>query len=322
MAYSAFPFQGFVPPREESRIQSRYKSEAKMTTRYTTLVLEGGGVKGIAYVGALKALDAYGVTLRLTRFAGTSAGSIIAALLAAGYTREELYEVMMNLDFKKFEDHWDPIRLATRYGLYAGDFLLSWMQDRLETKLGKQPTFSEMPNALHVFATNLNTRGLAEFSNAKTPDVSVAEAVRCSMSIPLFFAAYELNGDLHVDGGVVLNYPITPFEHPDPESVLGLHLDDLSHKKPVRYPLEYDEIVDYVKALFETVVSAQQIVELEFDPVAERQTVHIDDDGISATDFGLTESHKKKLYDNGYAATTKYLEGQGLARSAAVGDPA
>lgn len=284
---------------------------------YQSLILEGGGVKGIAYIGALKALDEHGITPQLTAFAGTSAGSIVAALLAAGYSHDELRTIMMELDFKKFEDGWNPLRLLTRYGLYKGDFFLDWMRDLLQQKLGEQPTFADLPRQLFVFATNLNTRSLAEFSPVMTPAVSVAEAVRCSMSIPLFFTAYELGGDLYVDGGVLLNYPFLPFETGSSDSVLGLRLDDLSRTGPERYPLGYHRIGLYVRGLFETMVSGQQEVEFDGDSVAQKQSVRINDMGISATDFKLTQAQKDQLYDNGYAATTAYLE----ARSGSTPTP-
>jgi NTE family protein len=280
-----------------------------MSTPYTTLVLQGGGVKGSAYVGALKALEEKGVAGQLQRFAGTSAGSIIAALLAAGYTHDDLSKVMTELDYNELEDGKEPLRLLTHYGLYKGDFFLEWMRDRLSTKLQVQPTFADLPKDCHVFATNLNTRSLTEFSREKTPDVSVAEAVRCSMSIPLFFAAYSLGGSLYVDGGVILNYPFLDFEQRDPGTVLGLHLDDLSHKMPARHDLGYDNPVEYVKALFETLVGAQQNAEFEIDSVARKQSVRIDDDGIRATDFGISSAQKALLVENGYKATIAFLNG-------------
>ena len=216
---------------------------------------------------------------------------------------------MMGLNYTDFEDGWDPFRVATKYGLYKGDYFLEWIQQLLERKLNLQPTFADLKTDLHVFATNLNTRGLKEFSKEKTPTVSVAEAVRCSMSIPLFFASYQLDGDLYVDGGVILNYPFGPFEHPEPKVVLALHLDDLQNKKPPHYDLGYDDIVGYVKGLFETLVDAQQAAEFDDDPIARRQSVRIDDFGISATDFNITEQQKEALYESGYKYTSAFLNG-------------
>ncbi|HEX9187984.1 MAG TPA: patatin-like phospholipase family protein [Vicinamibacteria bacterium] len=278
-------------------------------SRYKTLVLKGGGVKGMAYVGAAKALEEAGLLPQVDEFAGTSAGAIMAALLAAGYGADELKEIFTELDFRSFEDHEDPLRLVTRYGLYEGSFFLKWITESLGRKLAKaNPTFADLPHGLSVFATNMNTRGLAEFSKKETPTVAVGEAVRCSMSIPFVFSAYQLAGQIYVDGGVLLNYPFLPFEQRPPGSVLGLYLADLSAKAPTTYDVRFDDVVSFTKGLFETVVAGQQPLEVDLDSQAGRQSVLIDDEGISATDFEITAAQKQQLYDNGYRATRKYLE--------------
>lgn len=276
---------------------------------YTTLVCKGGGVKGMAYVGAIKALEEASVLDGITEFAGTSAGAITAGLLAAGFRSDELEALFGDLDFRTFEDHWDPLRLATRYGVYEGTRFRDWITDKLGGKVGKaNPTFDDLPKGLSVFATNTSSRSVAEFSTERTPTVHVGEAIRCSMSIPFVFAAYELDGHIYVDGGVLLNYPFVVFEKRDPKKVLGLYLADLEHKGPQTRDVRYDDVVSFVKGLFETIVDGQQPVDFRRDSIAERQSIKIDDEGISATDFDITPAQKKQLYDNGYRATRRYLE--------------
>src|SRR3954453_918866 len=84
------------------------------TQPYTNLVFEGGGVKGVAYAGALEVLDSAGILAQVTAVAGTSAGAITAALVALGQTPDELRETMLALDFGQFEDGGleGPLRLV------------------------------------------------------------------------------------------------------------------------------------------------------------------------------------------------------------------
>jgi len=101
------------------------------TENYADLVFEGGGVKGIGLAGALATLEER--DYRPQNVAGTSAGAISAALLAAGYTAAELREIILNLDYRQFQDKaWeDKVPLIERslsmlldLGLYEGDFFL------------------------------------------------------------------------------------------------------------------------------------------------------------------------------------------------------
>src|SRR5690242_19643215 len=113
-----------------------------MTTNnypYRNLVFEGGGVKGLAYGGALDVLEQTGITPRVERIAGTSAGAITAALVSLGFTAEEFNRIMMSINFKKFEDGSDlggPLRILEHYGWFKGDYFLSLMESFIEQKAG------------------------------------------------------------------------------------------------------------------------------------------------------------------------------------------
>ena len=113
------------------------------TTLHADLVFEGGGVKGIGLAGALATLEerAYGSQ----NIAGTSAGAITAALMAAGYSASELREIIISLDYRQFQDRaWeDKVPLVERslsllldLGLYEGDRFLEWIRERLDAVPG------------------------------------------------------------------------------------------------------------------------------------------------------------------------------------------
>ncbi len=292
-----------------------------MSYNYSNLVFEGGGVKGIAYVGALEVLEQQNILPGIKAVAGTSAGSIISALLALGYTPGDIHNIMNDLDFKNFEDGWDPLRIPFTYGLYKGAFFLNWMQQQIEQAPGKTlsvaATFADLQAAggldLHVFATDLNNKNVKEFSFATTPTVPVAEAVRASMSIPLFFKAWQFSNNnpdnhIYVDGGVAFNYPITTFDtpqNPDNPQTLGFYLTNLSGT-PAPNNLAFDELLTYVKVLFDTLLSTQDI-DFEREPSLKNRSVIINDLGISATDFKLTQAQKDALVEEGAKAAKKFL---------------
>lgn len=194
-----------------------------MTYPFKNLVFEGGGVKGIAYVGALKVLEQKKILPKIKRVGGTSAGAINAVLLALGYNEQETYDILAKLNFKNFmDDSWGVIRdgkrLIDKYGWYKGDFFRDWMGKRIKAKTGNaNSTFQELQakgfRDLYLVGTNLSTGFSEVFSAEHTPRVQVAEAARISMSIPLFFQAVRnFRKDVYVDGGVFNNYPIKLFD--------------------------------------------------------------------------------------------------------------
>jgi NTE family protein len=280
---------------------------------FTNLVFEGGGVKGLAYGGALEVLEQQGILARAERVAGTSAGSITALAVALGYTASEVRAILTNTDFTVFEKGglWGPARLVRRFGWFSAGNLKAFARCLVAGRMGgnARATFADLAQAgkreLVVFVTDLETGKSVELSAAKTPDVELAEAVRLSGSFPVFFAAGELGGSVVVDGGVLRNYPITAFDdrnlNPKTLGFVLLTTDQPPPRRPV------GNLVEYSKALFEAVLSAQ-VAGLETDPANLERTAILDDLGISTLDFKLSDAQKQALIASGARCTCEYLK--------------
>jgi NTE family protein len=229
------------------------------------LVFEGGGVKGIGLAGAFSVLAEQG--WEPMNLAGTSAGAITAALVAAGYAADELREEIVGLDFKQFEDEsWEdrlPViektaSLLKDLGVYEGRFFQSWMAEKLAVK-GKR-TFGDLvvdPKEddlryrykLHVVASDVSEHRLlvlprdAAVLGLDPDELEIAYAVRMSMSMPFFFEPVEhLNprtNRVHtiVDGGMLSNFPVWLFDCPPGEEpawpTFGLLLVEANHRASV-----------------------------------------------------------------------------------------
>ncbi|ORV14854.1 patatin-like phospholipase family protein [Mycobacterium celatum] len=212
----------------------------------TDLVLSGGGVKGIGLVGAVVALMEAGY--QIPRVSGTSAGSIVGAILAAGYdqlTPEEVRHLTMTVPYRKFLDA-GPIEripllgpawgLLSEEGIYKGDFAHEWIRSELKN-LGVS-TFGDLAfdddyvlperrYRLVVTVADVTTGQLVRLPwdyrrlyGLDPDEQQVADAVRASMSIPFFFRTVKLKsaGGLTstlVDGGMLSNFPIDSFDRPD-----------------------------------------------------------------------------------------------------------
>ncbi len=217
--------------------------------RQVDLVCEGGGVLGIGLVGAYSVLEASG--FQPQNLAGTSAGAIVATLIAAGYRAEQIRDIIFNLDFSQLTDPtpvqriplvgrtWvgQLLSLVFQQGLYAGDVFLETIRGYLQAQ--HVTTFGDLvydasPTAepryrhrVQVIVSDVTGRRLlrlpmdAEAFLGIAPDqLPVAEAVRMSMSIPFFFTPVrwrnpvERRDHLLVDGGMLSNFPVWLFDTP------------------------------------------------------------------------------------------------------------
>jgi NTE family protein len=313
------------------------------------LVFQGGGVKGIAYAGALRELERQGVLGGVVNVAGTSAGAITAALLAAGVTAGELEAILRGTDFTSFMDGagWvvrESARIFRSFGAHPGQAFEAWLRTQLgaitERTTGRaRPdiTFADLRDLaaqhpdrirkLYVVTTNL-TRQVAEVFSAETrPDVPVFQAVRMSMSIPLFFEAVRFEGDLYVDGGVSWNYPIDLFDGArrqavigDPggvggvqPSTLGFSLGTQAQIASAQHawqplPIAVDDMASYTHALCSFMLTTSTLLHL--DAAAIPRTVFIDDANVPTTNFAITPAQMNALIENGASATQAWLAKQ------------
>lgn len=216
-------------------------------SQFRNLVFEGGGVKGIAYVGALRVLEEMDMIQDVKRAGGTSAGAINATLLAVGYSIDEQLEILKAMDFNRFMDDSfgvvrDTDRLLSEYGWYKGEYFFEWMAELIGKKLGSgNATFRDLQEAggpdLFVYGANLSTGFGEVFSEEHTPNERIADAVRISMSLPLFFKAIKrgARGDVYVDGGALNNYPVKLFDRLK-------YIDESDHETAARKTPYYDKV--------------------------------------------------------------------------------
>ncbi|MGZ4329538.1 MAG: patatin-like phospholipase family protein [Solirubrobacteraceae bacterium] len=222
-------------------------SETTADEKRVDLVFEGGGVKGIGLAGAFGYLDEQG--FKPQRVAGTSAGAITAALVAAGSSGEELRSLVLEkMEFKSFEDggRWpwsQALELRAHRGLHPGKYFESWMRERLEqkgiTKFGQLRVASgdggdggnggdAAQYRLQVIASDITEqrmlvlpRDAQECLGVDPDELEIAAAVRMSMSIPIFFDPVvdhdprnPRDERLIVDGGLLSNFPVWLFDTP------------------------------------------------------------------------------------------------------------
>jgi NTE family protein len=309
------------------------------------LVLQGGGVKGIALAGAVTRLMKM-YTFR--RIGGTSAGAILASLIAAGYSADEVRELMSDLPYAKVPDAGGlpivspTLSLVGADGLFKGDFIRDWVRDRLADK--NVHTFGDLrlkrdPKAdaymsgdrafkLVVTATDV-TRGRAlrlpwDYRDAfglEPAAQPVAEAVRMSLSIPLFFRPCRLahartnQASMIVDGGVLSNFPVEMFDRQDGEKprwpTLGIGvIPDLPGGDGTLVPYLPTALpgpLGLLMAVAVTAVCGHDQTYLGLPRNADR-VMRIDTSGVGVVSFGIGAAGRDRLFANGDATCAQFLK--------------
>lgn len=285
-------------------------------------IFEGGGVKGYCFVGAIRCLEERGFTLQ--RLAGTSAGAIMAALLAAGYTGKELGEII-DTDFNQFLDKdmlqaiplvGKPLGLLFEKGIYQGDALEAWMRKLLEAK-GKtkfKDVQLEGRSRLKIIASDITKKEIMILPDDLPKygfdpmEFDIAKAVRMSTAIPLFFTPviieYDNCASCIIDGGVLSNFPVWIFDTKSKPRwpTFGFKLVDAG---TVDCSIEKKALLAYIFDIIDTMIQSDQTVFMkDKDSV---RTISIPTLGIKSTDFNVSKEDSFRLYVSGYESCRRFL---------------
>ena len=196
-----------------------------------TLVMSGGGLKGIAYIGVFKFLDELKqnpeYTIDIKEICSVSIGTITSLLYILGYTCQEFYNEIINKDLHDLRN----IKLRTflsKYGLDTGKTIIKWVSDLIVKKgFSKDLTFNELFTLTgvnyRIVSCNLNKYKNEIFDYKNSPNLKVLKAIRMAISIPLVFSIEKYNDDIYVDGAIINNFPIDIYSE-NLENVLGIKL--------------------------------------------------------------------------------------------------
>ena len=311
------------------------------------LVLEGGGVKGIALVGAVAVLEEAGYTF--PRIAGTSAGALVGVLLAAGLSAAELHELLLRTDFRDFADEslLDRLGLVGKaasvlfeQGIYEGeglqDYLRAQLPEACETfaglRLPDDPGSALSPEQryrLVVLASDVTLRRLVrlpwdlpEVYGLDPDTASTVAAVRASASLPFFFEPARLRyrragrtvQSTLVDGGLLSNFPVGVFDRADDAPprwpTFGIKLGAKADARSI--PESPRGALGLSLAILRTLTDFYDGMYIDQPDVTAR-TVFVDTFGVGATDLGLDRETSARLYASGREAAERFLDGWDFA---------
>jgi predicted acylesterase/phospholipase RssA len=176
------------------------------------LVFSGGGTRCLVFLPALRILEARGHLTAVNEWWGTSAGSLCAALLAITRSATRVDEIMQGAEYVKFRDVslMNMMNIQTAWGMDDGRGLLQEIEVVLEKAESgaSRKTLSDV-SGLHLVVADLNVYKSVVCSAANYPTLRVADAIRASMSLPIFYTPFRcpVDGHIWVDGGLRQGFP-------------------------------------------------------------------------------------------------------------------
>jgi len=300
-----------------------------MGKEYNILINSGGGTKAVAYVGVFKKLeeliDERKVLEQMEDFkeseceipkinintiCAVSAGSIFSLIYLIGFNYIEMLEEILKKNFEQLKN----IRImnfATKYGLDSGESFINWLKELMKRKdfdpeITLKDFYIKTNVDFQIMATNLNKYRYKKFNYIDTPDVKVLDAIRMSISIPFVFTTNEYEGDLHCDGGLIDNYPISLFKD-NLNKVLGFKLVNHGELESHNVDHPIDDIENFIYHVL-TCYVVQKEKHTSRNEEFKNCTVYIHTENITqSVNFGLTPQEKHKLIDIGYRVTNEFF---------------
>ena len=253
----------------------------------TGLVLSGGGARGFAHVGAIKALAEVGIKPDIV--AGVSAGSIAAVMYAAGIEPDKMLELFLNARFSDFCELGVP-----KDGFFTLDRFKAFLRRNIP-----YANLEDLPITTVVGATDLDNGRKVAFETGP-----IAERVVASCSIPIVFKPVKINGVRHVDGGVLHNLPAWTIRDRC-KYLIGVNCSPLS-KTPVS-----NSLIDIAMRSYELMAKTNVVADMEICDIVIRT-----DEIAKYKVFNLKQI--EKVFESGYRDTMNFLLANGFKRKDAT----
>ena len=272
--------------------------------KYTCL-FGGGAIRGLAYVGTIRALEELNVEFDI--IGGSSVGSIFATLLACGYKSYELENLFMKVNFELFRD----IHLGFGKGLALskGGIFVDWLNELIKQKNPEKTTnelsFKDLEEDLVIIATNLKNFNSQEFSKYETPDFEIAKAIRISSSMPGLMPPFKYKGADLVDGDLQKASPMWRLA----ETLQNSESRILEFRLEGDCSTEDKNPLAFINTIYSCVTDvATDFVTEMYGCNDKYDCVRINTGGIFFADFNLNKEALRNLINSGYEQTMKYFK--------------
>lgn len=272
--------------------------------KYTCL-FGGGAIRGLAYVGTIRALEELNVEYDI--IGGSSVGSIIAALLAVGYKSYELENFFMKVNFDLFKDI--HLGIGKPFALSKGEIFIDWLNELLKNKMElkgeKRISFKDINKNLVIITTDIKKFQSQEFSQYETPDFEVAKAIKISSSMPGLMAPFVYEDKELVDGDLQKASPMWKLS----ENINNSKSRILEFRLEGDYKKNDNSPISFINTIYSCVtdVATNFVIDV-FGQNDRYDCISINTGDVFFADFNLNRDERRKLISLGYAQTMKYFK--------------
>lgn len=254
------------------------------------VAFSGSGFRLPAHIGALQAFHDEGFTI--TEVAGTSGGSIVAALFACGMSSDAMLRLALTYDWSTLLT-FEPYSGFVKHRSYcSGDALLAFLQ-----KYTKGAAFKDLKVKLRIIASDLVTEGEVEFSQDTSPSMPVAMAARASASIPFVYAPVQFGQYVLVDGGVCDNIPVTHLSKGGQQ--FGVYLESGIVAKVLIEP------VDMLERAVDMILASSEYAHMGEDKKA--TMIKVNTGSAGSLNTTMSYAARLALFNAGYQAASSVL---------------
>lgn len=271
--------------------------------RVKNLVFSGGGVKGFAHIGALKALEEFDLIDGISTFVGTSVGAIISSLYLVGYKSNDMIDFLSHFKLPNIKKI-NFANMINLFGLDKGE-KIEYLLNKLLSAKKIDPNitmlnFYKLTGVELILTTVCINDMTVKYISYKTdPEMKLITAIRMSFSVPFYFTPVEFNKKMYIDGGCIDNYPIHLFDHKENDTI-GLFLfSSCDQKEKLNNLEEYG--IRVIQCLIE---GFNQMSYRDYS----KSTILIDLETTGMLDFEMNFQKIKLIFQKGYDQTKKYLE--------------
>lgn len=271
---------------------------------FTELVISGASTNYMAILGALDYLHQHHNLQHLTRYIGTSIGSVICLLLAIGYTPRILQEVTVRCNFDDLHEITcdNVLSFFDELGIISGDKIMQLLQSFLHQKqIPINITFSQFrerfQKSLFITTWCLHDKDTVCMSHRNHPDMEILLAIRMSISIPFLFKPVTWLGKMYVDGAMFDNYPV---RYSKKKNSIGIHVDI---SNDIRSDIDITHYITVIIRSITKVVSRYTNKKYKHPNTIE---LMLPDNDI--VNFNLTADTKQYLFDLGKQQAMEFVE--------------
>ncbi|MEQ9300167.1 MAG: patatin-like phospholipase family protein [Cyclobacteriaceae bacterium] len=240
------------------------------------LVLSGGGARGIAHLGVIKALEELGI--HISNISGASFGAIVGAFYADGYSPDDIFKLIIKTNLFKMVQpaiNWQGLLTIEKSEVLFSPYLTA-------------KTFEDLKIPLTVVATNVK-KGKSKFFYSG----ELIKPMLASSCLPVIFKPVELDGKLYIDGGILNNLPVEPLIV-NCDRIIGVHTN----------PIDAKNMPTNMKAVFERTM----MMTINYNVYARKNKCDVFIEPKELCKFNVFDFKKaQEIFDIGYDHTIKYF---------------